>query len=1279
MVWYNPRTWFGGGGNEDSSPTPSSHPSTMEDVTAVTGGVGGNIHVDLPSGATTVTTASGEVVGGSGGGGSSRGGGDGGASARARAKALAEQKRIAEAKRIAEQKRVAEQKRIAEQKRVAKAKQLKIQRALEVQKKLQSSDIFSRNTYNPQTGIYRDKSGQGISTATQPAGSRTIKTSSDFFKTTPTPKRTSSYTPPPKVNMRLSDFNRKWKSSVVDETFVGFDSNKLIDLDKKYSDLIKDDKFIGTDAQYKSYLKDVNSNKKINIKAEKDFKQYQKDFKDVQEGRSKGLDLSSGESIQDYLKDKPKGYDYSLKPTKLTTPPKDIIFIKPSEMEDFQNVRGYSDFAVTDFTKTTEGEGTGKQMESLSDFTDSLDQGSYAISLEGDTSKVKKIGVSKDTRVEYAPDGSVLYSGEASKVMEGMTPEELKTWKSKLKESAKFEGLDFSMKPYEEAYKKDGIYEGIKYAVTHPLIIKDLPVIKAGIPLVYKYFLESPVKGFFKTGMYMADLSMQTGDYLGSLIGGKKKFKSPTGKGKFEEWINYDYGLSPLKDQDFQMAALTAGTIGLAGAGKVGASLLKPVGRLFQANIIGQAIKNPTEENLAMALLFVAPDVYAKRGKILQEISGKKPSKFAPTPEEIASILKSKSSRQRATLMIKDKNGKYLVSKKKGISAGGNIKAGETPRQAVLREVREELGLRKKDFKDIKFKEKIVTPEETYYTFEAELKPNSKITPMSDMADGIKWVGKSKYQGVTGGTYRNPTMKKGVRVSELAIMNRLSGTKEPITWLGYESKYGKAYFGTQSRYDIPKKTAKEYAKMSEEMLIHATPDSPISIEFGKSLKIKPSKIKRGGEGLYVSPQTSTTSIPNQVIKLEGYSGKGKQIKIKEIRDLPVKVGSEPPAGYVGLSYLDIGKPSGYKVTFNPLANFKRKALYVTKGKVGKDIKLTRKALTGYESEQVIKFGREIKKKGTGEYIWIGGKKVRIREMDILNKKIETELNNVLKNQDKKRTTRKIKTDEGFIEDVSPYKFVIPKEDKIKESKRDIPREILRDIPRERPKEIKKDIPREIMREIPRDIPRERPKEIPREKPKEIPRDIPRDILRDFPREIPRYIPRPPKEPIPIIPIIRKKPVKKQIKQSPSYDVYIKSKGKFKKVNNKPLNLVDSRNLRNYAVDNSLSRTGYLKPRTNKPSPLMYDINPNYAKNTANKFRQFKQKEGKRTKLQREKVIEYSKYALDSASEKKQLSVFKLLAQREKKKRNTQNDFTNPFSNNKKKRINKNKPIGLNFA
>jgi len=226
------------------------------------------------------------------------------------------------------------------------------------------------------------------------------------------------------------------------------------------------------------------------------------------------------------------------------------------------------------------------------------------------------------------------------------------------------------------------------------------------------------------------------------------------------------------------MAALTAATLGLAGAGKVGMELLKPVGRLFQASIAGQAIKNPTEENLAMALIFTAPDVLANRGKVIQEVSGKKPSQYVPSKNEIAYV--TSTSRQRATLMIKNKKGEYLVSKDKGISSGGKIDAGETPRQAALREVGEELGLSGKDFKDVKFKEKIVTPEETFYTFEAVLKPEAKINPMSDMADGIKWIGKSKYKGVTGQTYRNPVMKDGTRVYELAIMNRLSGNKNQL-------------------------------------------------------------------------------------------------------------------------------------------------------------------------------------------------------------------------------------------------------------------------------------------------------------------------------------------------------------------------------------------------------------------------------------------------------------------------------------------------------------------
>ena len=228
----------------------------------------------------------------------------------------------------------------------------------------------------------------------------------------------------------------------------------------------------------------------------------------------------------------------------------------------------------------------------------------------------------------------------------------------------------------------------------------------------------------------------------------------------------------------------------------------------------------------------------------------------------------------------------------------------------------------------------------------------------------------------------------------------------------------------------------------------------------------------------------------------------------------------------------------------------------------------------------------------------------------------------------------------MTEYVSQYKFTISKK------KGEIKRELPREIPRERPRELPREFPKELLKEFPR----ERPKEIPRERPREIPRDIPHEILRDFPRDVPRIIPRPIKEPAPIYPSRRRKIIKKQVKQAPSYDVFVKSQGKFRKITKKPLGLKDARNLRDFGIDNSLSRQGYLKARQVNPSPLMYDISSTYSKDNAYKLRRFKQKKGKRTPLQRERVIEYSKYALDKKSEVKSINIFKVLAKREKKKR-----------------------------
>ena len=186
-------------------------------------------------------------------------------------------------------------------------------------------------------------------------------------------------------------------------------------------------------------------------------------------------------------------------------------------------------------------------------------------------------------------------------------------------------------------------------------------------------------------------------------------------------------------------------------------------------------------------------------------------------------------------------------------------------------------------------------------------------------------------------------------------------------------------------------------------------------------------------------------------------------------------------------------------------------------------------------------------------------------------------------------------------------------------------------------------------------------------PKLISTQIQKQVLIEPPITPPRA--RHPKIPTPTTKILlpfalrSKKKISALEKKYPSYDVMIKSGGKFRKVTKKPLGLTDARNLRDFGIDNSISRQGLLKPRQVKPSPLQYDINPNYSKNVANKFRQYKQKKGKQTQLQRERKIERSKFALDTKSEVKQINIFKLLAKKERERQ----------------RQKKNQPVGLQFA
>ncbi|KKM26736.1 hypothetical protein LCGC14_1581780, partial [marine sediment metagenome] len=160
-------------------------------------------------------------------------------------------------------------------------------------------------------------------------------------------------------------------------------------------------------------------------------------------------------------------------------------------------------------------------------------------------------------------------------------------------------------------------------------------------------------------------------------------------------------------------------------------------------------------------------------------------------------------------------------------------------------------------------------------------------------------------------------------------------------------------------------------------------------------------------------------------------------------------------------------------------------------------------------------------------------------------------------------------------------------------------------------------------------------------------------------------PKPPRPVSKLIPLWlgRKRKIAEKPSKRKGYNVFVKppKRKKYVKVTKKPVVLTEARDARNYFIDETTSRQGYIKPTKQKANPLMFDIPKNYARATRQKFRTFKQKKGKRTKLPKERVIERGKYLIDTRGEKQQLDIFKAMARAEKRKRKS------------------NKPIGLQFA
>lgn len=413
-------------------------------------------------------------------------------------------------------------------------------------------------------------------------------------------------------------------------------------------------------------------------------------------------------------------------------------------------------------------------------------------------------------------------------------------------------------------------------------------------------------------------------------------------------------------------------------------------------------------------------------------------------------------TRKRATLILKTDKGRYVFGKtKRGevISIGGGI-GKKKPLSAVLKELKEETGLTAKDISGLTFKKKIVFPEETHYVYQAKILESAlkRIKPMSDIKEIVVYSPKD-IPKVTGQTTYHPFRIQGLRSYEAGIIRFLETGKQP-TWLYIETKLGKYYLGTQSRYNVSVSEFKKYLEKTEELsLAHGTPTRDLARRYAlweKKMIIEASKSKRGGvQGLYLQPPVSVKKVFAKFE--ESFTRRGTPVYLKkrvpkfDIKKISTwqwklrgrKAGTfykwtqQEQAGYVGLSYLGIDDlvslETPAKIGFKP-----KPSIYILKEKVGKRIIPTQKALKGVESELILQTGEVLRTTGRGKVVWIGGKRTIVQPTevvkDVSTAKLLEQLKNIQSKAESQSILRKIREKTGVSYEppetyVSPFSLI----------------------------------------------------------------------------------------------------------------------------------------------------------------------------------------------------------------------------------------------------------------
>ncbi len=313
-----------------------------------------------------------------------------------------------------------------------------------------------------------------------------------------------------------------------------------------------------------------------------------------------------------------------------------------------------------------------------------------------------------------------------------------------------------------------------------------------------------------------------------------------------------------------------------------------------------------------------------------------------------------------------------------------------------------------------------------------------------------------------------------------------------------------------------------------------------------------------------------------------------------------------------------------------------------------------------ELEVTLAPGEIIKKVKTVAKTSIDGKIVPIIKAKVVKAKPTTK--KLLKKLDSGKITKgelrilqkKLKRETGFRHSLSSGRGKVGKRislkrvvsslgSRVRTRVRRKPRRIPGRPPKRVPTRPPKGPPKGPPKRPPHGPPRRPPKRPPRRPPTRPPKGPPKRPPHGPPRRPPK---RPPKRPPATIlrPPRKQSPKGKKGKLVESFNVFGKDKGKFIKLNRKPLSKKDALDRGSFAIDKSTSRTLRLKPVGRiKPKSLgkLGKSERGHFKKFGMKFRQNVIRRKKAIKKTNQ-FIEKRKHAIDSRGEKRQLSLARLV-------------------------------------